>query len=425
MAKQPEVAANFPDILGALTRGPRFITAEVQCALTVRPLQVPAGQTFEVIVLLQSCVDVSLDVALKVELPARDLAKNKDPFTAVKDKLLVGLRPAEVGYVVLPVEAAPTVQPGSGYTVGVTLDTKIPGKQKPQVIRTPEGGVGFKTDIFTPETLAQLQALRQQPFAVEGKGKRIEAPFTVIPPTVAGLEIPQPNWISLWTMGDHPDEYVVAQQVWDAAQAALEGLKRDQVFMPLLKATQERFQASRYPLHPPEAIMITKILTLTLEQGATAPTEAQPRPPWPHWFGKLVRVLAREPALQGQPDVVAKRLLYSDLLYDAVVAGFASITNTTREEFGSPDEISAYATDLVQSLGQRQPIDVARVYLPLVMAGLIANNRVTMPREQVRDTVFTLSKALERRQSEKHADNGFVFEIVANLIEDALNMSSR
>lgn len=427
MAKQDAVA-NFPDILGALTRGPRRAVDEVQCALAVRPAQVPAGHTFEVIVLLQNTVDVSLDITLKVDLPARDLAKNKDPFSAAKEKLLVGLRPAEAGFVVLPVEAAADTQPGPGYTVSVALDTKVVAAQrrhKPQVIRAAEGGGGFSADVFDDETRAHLQALRALAFSVEGRGKALEAPFTVGPPDVAGLHTPQPDWVSLWTLADHPDDAVVARQVWDVAQAALDQLTREQVFMPLLQVTQERFQACGYPLFPPEAIFITKYLTLTLEKGATAPSTEQPRPAWPHWFSRLLRVLAREPALQEQPDVVATHLLYSDLLYDAVTAGFASVTATTHEQFGSADEIDQYATDLVAAVGQRQRLDVARAYLPLVMAGVIANNRVTMPREKVRDTIFTLSKALEKRQHEKTADTAFIFDITSRLIDDALDMSSR
>ena len=41
MAKQ-QVIANYPDILGAITGGARLNVDMVQCALTVRPIQVPS-----------------------------------------------------------------------------------------------------------------------------------------------------------------------------------------------------------------------------------------------------------------------------------------------------------------------------------------------------------------------------------------------
>ena len=52
--------------------------------------------------------------------------------------------------------------------------------------------------------------------------------------------------------------------------------------------------------------------------------------------------------------------------------------------------------------------------------GLIANTRVTMPREQVRETVFILSKALDKRQPEKTKDNTFIFALAKKLIERAM-----
>jgi hypothetical protein len=59
--------------------------------------------------------------------------------------------------------------------------------------------------------------------------------------------------------------------------------------------------------------------------------------------------------------------------------------------------------------------------LPLVMGGVIANVRVTMPREQIRETVFMLSKALEKRRPEKNDANAFIFDITNHLIEQALD----
>ena len=47
-----------------------------------------------------------------------------------------------------------------------------------------------------------------------------------------------------------------------------------------------------------------------------------------------------------------------------------------------------------------------------------------MPHEQIRDTVFMLSKALEKRRPEKNRDNAFIFELTDQLIEQALDTTS-
>lgn len=421
-----QVVANYPDILGAITGGPRLNVDGVQCALTVRPIQVPSGQMFEVVLLLQNTYDVNVDVAIKTELPDRDLAKHKNPFTAKPEKLLIGLRPAEVGFVVLPVESAQGTQPGKGYSVALEMKVKVvpeDKKQKPQLIRAGTGGGSFKVQDLSDATKTHMKTMRALRWSIEAKAKKIQSPFIVIPPAVAGLTVPKADWVSVWTMADYADDYTIAQRVWEPVKKATALLKRDQVFMPLLKATQERFQACGYPLLPPEAIYVTKSLVLVLEQPVMPPTDVDPHPEWPRWFTKLCRVLTQEAALENQPDVLAARFLYADLVHDTIIHGFSSVSAVTNENFGSPTEIERYADDLVDALGQKQPLDIARAYLPLVMAGVIANTRVTMPREQVRETVFTLSKALEKRASEKNQDNTFIFDITSKLIERALDVT--
>jgi hypothetical protein len=222
-------------------------------------------------------------------------------------------------------------------------------------------------------------------------------------------------------MRDLADQYAVARQVAEPARTCLQQLRRENVFMPLLKANQDHFAASHYPLFPPEAIYITKALTQVLEAGISEPTPEQPRPIWPRWYVKLCRLLAQDAALATQIEPLVTRQIYHELIYDAIVRGFKIVSDVMREDFGSAQETEQYAQDLVTALEQDQPLDLARAYLPLVMSGVIANTRVTMPREQVRDTVFMLSKALEKRQPEKHDDNAFVFELTDRLIEQALD----
>jgi hypothetical protein len=97
------------------------------------------------------------------------------------------------------------------------------------------------------------------------------------------------------------------------------------------------------------------------------------------------------------------------------------VSTVTNENFGSVEETSRYAENMVEALSQHRPLDLARAYLPLVMGGLIATARVTMPREQIRETVFMLSKAVEKRRPEKNQDNAFIFDLMDKLVERALD----
>jgi hypothetical protein len=419
-----KASPNYPDLLGAVTGGARFTLDFVQCALALDPPQVAAGRFIELVLLLQNASDIDIDVVAAPDLPQRDLNNNRGRFATKSARLRIGLRPAEVGYLRLPVSTSPTTAPGPGYTMGMALDIKRLGKH-PQRIRAEAGGGPFAVQELPELTQQHLETLRALRFSVDSGSKKhiIQAPFEVLPPAVSPLRELKPDWSSLWTMRDYMDDYAIAQKVWPHVESVLPKLHRETIFMPLLKSTQDRFNACGYPLMPPEAIYITKLLTLILEMGIQEPTPAEPQPPWPRWFARMCRLLFQEPALAAQVEPLVSRVLYPDLIYDAILYAFSSISIVTNESFGAPDEAASYAQRVVAALIDETPLGFDQTYFPLVLGGLIANTRITMPREQPRETVFILSKALDNRRAERNDDNHFVFEIAGQLVERALDMT--
>jgi hypothetical protein len=327
-----------------------------------------------------------------------------------------------VGFVSLPVSTSPNTAPGSRYTVGLSLEIKRLGK-KPQRVREPQGGGAFIVQELNAQTCGHIEALRGLRFSFEAGGRKqfIQAPFEILPRALSSLKEVKADWVSLWTLRDYMDDYTAAHKIWPQAQSVKQQLTRDLIFMPLLKMTQTKFQACGYPLHPPEAIFITKLLTLMVEMGITEPSALEPRPVWPRWFGKLCRLLVQEPALASQPEPLITRLLFSDVAYDAMAYAFTMINTVAGESFGSTEETNRYAEGIIDALVQQKQLDFAGAYFPLVLGGVIANQRVTMPKEQVRETVFILSKALDARRPEKNEDNAFVFDLADRLIERALD----
>ena len=413
---------NYPDLLGAITGGIRLSTDVIQCALAIRPAQVPAGRFLEIIFLLQNASDIDVDVTVEAVLPERDAAKQPGRFAIKSKRLLVGLRPAEVGYVSLPVLTSPKTAAAPGYSIGMNINIKRLSKN-PQRVREPYGGGQFIFQELPADTQKQFEALRTLRFSMDTGGRKnyLQAPFEILPPAVSGLKELKAEWVSLWTMRDYTDDYTLAQKVWPQSQAVVRQLTRENVFMPLMKTNQARFATCQYTLQPPEAIYITKIQTLVLEQGILEPTPIDPRPPWPRWFGRLCRLLVQEPALAHQIEPLTTRLLYGDLVYDSIQHAFTMLSTVMNEDFGSPEEINCYAEDIVGALLEGRPLDFARTYLPMVLGGLIANARVTMPHEQIRETAFILSKAVDNRRPFRNADNDFIFEMTDKLVERALD----
>ncbi len=425
MASEQEVP-NYPDLLGAVTGGPRLNLDVVQGALAVRPFQAPAGQPFEVVFLLQNASDVDVDVVIAPVLPDKDAAGQKERFSLKSSKLRIGLRPAEVGFMTLPVLSSAQTKPARGYTIGLNVEVKRVGKERPQRVRETNGGGRFNIEELSDAVQKQISTLRMLHFSADNGGKKnfARAAFEVHPAASASTAELKPNWVSLWTLRDYMDEYTMAQKVWPVAQKIAKQLTRDKIFMPLLKSIQTNFQACGYPLSSPEALFIAKQLTLILEQGVTAATSVDPRPDWPHWFAKLVKLLYGDEGLANSPvEQIATQLLFNELVYDGIMQGFTMVGTVLNEDFGTPDETGHYAADIVDLLGHTKPLDFARAYLPLILGGLIACGRVVMPGEQLINTIELLSKALANREREKNEDNDFIFDMAHKLIvraEDSL-----
>ena len=112
----------------------------VQLAGAVRPRVVRAGKPFDVVVLIQNASDARLDVSATVQLPEKDAKKKKGKFVIKADKVVIGVEPAEVGYITVPVSTMPDTAVSPDYQVSVDIDIKPVNKGKPKRVRHAEGG---------------------------------------------------------------------------------------------------------------------------------------------------------------------------------------------------------------------------------------------------------------------------------------------
>ena len=216
---------------------------------------------------------------------------------------------------------------------------------------------------------------------------------------------------------------MLAEKTQALTSAILPQLNRSTVFFPLVEATQTHFENAQFRLWAGEAVVIAKLLTLVLENGISQPAPNTTEIVYPRWFVRLCKLLIQNPQAASQLDRLVTELLYTDLVYDAALLGFAMLSTVTKEQFGSPDEIGAYASHLATSLdGKGEPLDLSRAYLPLVLGGLIANSRVSMPQEQVRDTIRLALTAREKRAQTNgnDAEASTIFKMADDLIQRAL-----
>jgi hypothetical protein len=419
---------NYPDVLGAITGGQRLNLDVLQVAVSVRPPSVNAGTPFDAIVLLQNMASIDVDALIRLLVPEMDLAGHRGRFsTKLTRPIRIGLRPGEVGCANLPLLATHQTAPGGSYQLQVEIQAEQ--KQRGAVhVRDPKGGMPLSLEELSEARQQDIRAMQGLRYSVTTVGRTsgnkatLAAPFEILPPTISGL--PQdlkPAYITLWSIADYPDEAMLIEKVEPITSVLLPRLVHSNVFFPLLKATQPRFEAAQFRLWAGECVAIAKLLTLVLEMGIPQAGPGEPPPVYPRWFVKLCRLLVQNPHAGSQIDHLVSESLYPELVYDAVMLGFTMLKTVTSGQFGSNEELIVYANQIVSALsGKGEALDFTHVYMPLVLAGLVSNTRITMPTEQTRDTVSLLATAVERRASVKDSSNKFVFDMADDLIERAL-----
>lgn len=421
----------YPDILGMITNGKLFNIDALQVAVAPRPGSVNAGKPLEAIIFLQNALDVDVDALTRVIVPDTDAAGNKGRFsTKQTGPLRIGLRAGEVGYVTIPIVSAHNAAPGANYALQVELlvEQKVRGGNRR---RNANGGAPFVLDELPDdrqEKIKEMLGLNCSITVAGGKpgGNRVilSAPFEVLPPTISGL--PQElkaSYVSLWSAIDFPDEAELIEKTKALTAVIVPQLNHGNVFFPLLKATQAHFEAANFRLWAGEAVAIAKLLTLVLEVGVAKPDQSG-NTVYPRWFLKLCRLLVRNPQAAHNQNQLVMELLYPELVADATEFGFAMLGTVTKEKFGSADEIKGYAHLVSSTLsGKDKTIDFTHVYLPLVLAGIVANNRVTMPQEQLRETINLVATAIEKRANMRTDDTKFIFDLGDDLVERALEQA--
>lgn len=430
-----DLTSNYPDILGHFTHGERCNIGVVQMALAVYPFVVRAGHPFQAVLLMQNASDAEVDVTLTLRLPERDAKRQKDRFSAQRTRLVVGLRPAEVGYVALPLVCHPDTAVSEDYKLEV--GASVNALQKPHRVRT-DKGIPFTPDETLWEKCEPLKKLR---FSTARRSLQdvIEAQFSVLPGKPSNTLTFKPGWVSLWAAGDHLEEKHLLKNTRTDLKQILPQLVRQNVFKPLYDATLEQFAAAGYPLKPAEALFITKLLTRVLEL-ATIRDDAYAYAPilnvsltletnegvnsesamLPEWCRGLLRLIDSHPQAAAQAPRAIAKLLYPNLVTDAMPLAFGLIAQESGETLGTDAEVRLYTEKVVRMLKTRAGMDFDHAYLPLVIAGIVICERVIDTTEKLSESLRSLTHTLSERRSEQNADNDVIFDLAQKMIDRAM-----
>lgn len=410
---------NLPDLLGVITQGERANLDVVQCALAVHPNAPAAGSQFDVVVVLQNASDMDVDVRVTLRLPDRDAARKRNRFMGKQGAILVGLRPAEVGYLTLPVTCSPQTAQSDDYRLLVDFAVKRAGKGKPTRVRAREGGGLFNEMELPEDTQARFWDLQQMVFSSQGAGRSsLAATFAVGSPSLSPIKERAPEWSSLWTMRDHVDDAVLVERVQEHIDVMLPNLNREVVFYPLLDVVQTRFKQAGLALLPGEAVFVTKALTLVLENTAQMETEH------PAWLIRACRLLFDQPEAARNVPFLVTEIAFLELVQDAVRLGMTMIETVTGESQGGEAAHEQYAQEVAARL-REGGVGLRHVYMPLALSGLIANTRIVMDKagERPRDTITLLDRDKDFRLEQGDPELEPLLGTVTQLVDRALEQT--
>lgn len=430
---------NYPDVLGAITGGERCNFGVAQAALAVRPRVARAGRPFEVILLLQNASDAAVDVTTTLHLPDVDAKKQRGKFVTKNVRLVIGMAPAEVGYVVLPATTVADTAVSDAYKVAVDVDVKT--LHKPNRIRQTEGGGDFSVEFLKPEAKEQFESLQTLSFSTTKRTGRniIEAPLNLMSGTLGQMTDFKPGWVSICRLVDYADPRPMLHRYADLMRISiLPRMKRHELFSPLLETTKDRFRDADFPLYEAEAVLIAKLLTLILEYAAPSesahgfvaagkysvlpliernPLGIESPPVVPHWVQGMLQLVDRDTRVAYHPVLTLTRLLYEELLFDATIHAFELVERETGEDLGSPLEIEGYARTLAGMIKNKERLSFSRVYLPLVLGGIIVNDKMPASKESPLDLLRSLSTALQERAVELGEDEAALIDMTKRLID--------
>jgi hypothetical protein len=338
---------------------------------------------------------------------------------------------------VLPVAVLIDTAPDDHYKVGVEVSIKP--KQKAERVRSAEGGEPFQADSLDAEARAHYDELVGLSFSASRPPLRsaLETTFAVGQARPAPPPDLHARWVSLWTLANAESHLLMARYADALKQRVFPRLRRMKMYPMLLEATQQHFADAGYPLQEAEAGLIGKMMALILEYAsprenahgfmaaghyAIAPMldsiqiDGQPIAELPHWFREFLHLVALDERVADHAPRLLTGRLYTALLRDAVEHAFTLVQQTTGQRLGEAPEIAAYANQLAAMIEHKRGLNFQRVYLPLIMGGVLVSDRMLMPGEQQDDMVNTLVNLLPEREASLTSQDADVLELTQQTI---------
>ncbi|GAB4529804.1 MAG: hypothetical protein Kow0063_07230 [Anaerolineae bacterium] len=384
------MAIEYPDIISEyVDASRRYETDGVQIAPYLEPAEIAVGGVTNLILLLQSAVDVPVEVSFKPDLPQTSRFRGA-PMLAVKQtELSAALEPAQVGILIVPVATTPRAREGQ-HQIHLNVSVKVEGR--PTRVRAQETRGRFRSDLIDDVVGLGLARVVSVPYTAT-PSRRISLTLTVRGKTEAEGEEPDlaTRFQSLWSLEDIRHQTQAMQEISQRRATIIDQLKTEPLFVALFVEGQERVARTNQVLRIGEAIALGKILTYTARYFL-ANSDLQDGLLVPIWE------LANEYDLPtGDPLWVVRNVGFHHLLRLSVALSFGLIRQAIGRHPWTKEERRAVVSLVADSIESGQPLQTEFLYIPLLMAAAYISPQIKLDGEDSQHSLRLLQKAKAAR----------------------------
>lgn len=384
------MAIEYPDIISEYVDATqRYETDGVQIVPYLEPARVAIGGVTNLVLLLQSAVDVPVQVSFKPDLPQTSRFRGT-PMLAVKQaELSLALEPAQAGILFVPV--ATTQQAKEGHHQ-VHLNVSVKAEGHPTRIRSLETKGRFRSDLIDDVVGLGLARVVSVPYTATPSHK-ISLALTVQGRAKASSAEPNlaTRFQSLWSREDARGQVQAMQEVSQRRAVIVDQLRMEPLFVALFVEGQRRFAEIDLALRIGEAIALGKILTYTAHHFL-ANGDLQDGLLVPIWE------MANEYDLPtGDPLWVVRNVGFYHLLRLSVALSFGLVRRALGRHPWSVEERRAVVSLVADSVERAQPLQTEFLYIPLLMAAAFISPQIRLEGEDNQHSLRLLQKAKAAR----------------------------
>jgi hypothetical protein len=405
------MAIDYPDIINEyIDARKRYETDGVQVFPYLEPTEIPVGGVTNLVLFLQSAVDVPLEITLKPELPQTGRFRGAPMLTVGKPELGASLEPAQVGILFVPVTTTPQAKQGQ-HQMHLNISVSAQAEGPPTRVRSSEVAGRFRSQLIDDVVgldLARIIGVGYKATATD----RISLPLTVrgkAETADQGSNL-EPRFQAIWSREDGDRQAEALQEVSQRRANIMDELQIEPLFVGLFVEGQKRFADADLPLRVGEAVALGKILTYTVQHFLTN-SDLQDGLLAPMWE------LANEYDLPtGDPMWVIRNVGFHHLLRLSVALSFGVVRQALGRHPWSVEERRAVISLVADSIEARQSLPAEFLYIPLLMAATSVSRQLVMDDEDSEQSLRLLKKAKAAR-ADVFADPDLA---EANLIFDRL-----